>query len=181
MDRLGSRVQIGEDQARLDRLAEPDLVGEQQPRRAARRRQGWLELVVEQVDAGGRGIPQVVRPAIVGEQRAQAEHPPVPSDRARPRLALGGLQAVERRKQRPPDAEVRGRRAHQPARPTRAVVHHFDDAPAAATGLDQRAGARFLRFLRHRIAPPLQRLPLMPSTAAVREPLLQERLLTTHR
>ena len=134
VDQFGARVQVGEDHARLDRLAEANLVGEQQPGHAARRRQGRLELVVEQVDAGGRHVSQMIGPAIVGEQRAQAEHPLPTSDQARPGRALGGLHAVERREQRPPDAEVRRGGAHQPARPALAVVDHFDDAPAVRHG-----------------------------------------------
>ena len=160
-------VEIGEDDAGLDRLAEADLVGKQQPRRAARARQGGLELVVEQVDAGRRDASQIVRAVIAGQQRAQAEHPPAPSDRARPGHVFGRLQSVERSEQRPADPEIRRRGADETARAALAVVDDLDDAPPAAPRVDQRAGAGCLRFLRHRFAPLLQRLPLITELTSV--------------
>src|SRR5262249_49314528 len=120
-----------------DRLAEPDIVGQQDARpETLQDGERRFELVREKFDVGARRRSKRARRGFGGEERAAGVPPSTTSDIARPFAPLDPVDIVEWREQPARRSRRRGALALQCEQPAIVVGSDVDDAPACLARAD---------------------------------------------
>ena len=131
--------ELGEEQPRLDRLAQPHVICDQQPRAGvAAHGERRFELKRQEIDARARGSRERSERTGAGRATKDISHPTLLADDPRRLREIRRLDPIERDEQRARGAGIRWRHSRQADGGTVAVRDVTRDVPRITAGEDTR-------------------------------------------
>ena len=144
-----AHLQLGQDQAGLNRLAQADRISQQHARGATEDRQCWFQLIRDEIQGGTSGAPQAERRPLVGDggECRPKDGPPLSPPRP---VGVGWHDAFERRDRLTAPTGVTGPSSLQ--RQDRTLVEGLGsrDGPALVTNHHDVTGLHACHTANHR-------------------------------